>query len=70
MKINLPAHCLDDEFEEQCAAAGIAIIDRSQEPWSVIFEGERDALLNFVGEHWGEYTSAEIVLLVDSSEVK
>ena len=70
MRIVLDAHSLDKEFEAQLAAANIRVVDRIDEPWSVVFEGEQDALIDFVQEHWGQLTFEDAVCLVVSSELK
>ena len=68
--VALDSHCLDAEFEAQLAAAGITIADRTDEPWCVIFEGQRDVLIPFVQEHWGCETYEEAVGMVDEGTLE
>lgn len=51
--VELDAHSIDDEFEQIILKDyGVKIVDRSGEPWSVIFEGTRDQLSAMVLSHW------------------
>lgn len=70
IQVALDSHCLDAEFEAQLAAAGIAVVDRTDEPWCVIFEGRRDVLIDFVREHWGCETYEDAVALVDDGTLE
>jgi hypothetical protein len=53
--LKIEAHCVDEQFEKEIKVDyGVAIIDRSDEPWCVVFEGDRSKLVAMVAEHWGE----------------
>lgn len=53
--IELDAYSIDDEFEQIILKDhGVKIIDRSGEPWSVIFKGTRDQLSEMVLRHWAD----------------
>lgn len=52
--LELDAHSIDDEFEELILRDyDVKITDKSDQPWSVIFEGTREHLLLMVKDHWG-----------------
>jgi len=53
--LELDAHSIDVEFEETILREyDVKIIDRSGEPWSVIFEGTREQLRSMVKNNWGD----------------
>lgn len=53
--IELDAHSIDEEFEISIFKNfGVKIIDRSGEPWSVIFEGTQESLRAMTLQHWGD----------------
>lgn len=51
-QIALEAHDLTDEFRAEISAQGITVIDRTREPYTVVFEGELNALKIMVNKHW------------------
>lgn len=64
------AHNLDEEFEKIIQEDyGVKIVDRTREPWSVVFEGERELLIKMVHDHWGgiELDPSELVPVGGSS---
>ena len=70
IQVALDSHCLDAEFEGQLADAGITIVDRTDEPWCVIFEGDRTVLIDFVREHWGCKSYEDAVGMVDEGTLE
>jgi hypothetical protein len=50
--IAIEAHGLDEEFEQELAKFDVTVADRKDEPWCVIFAGERHNLIKLVREHW------------------
>lgn len=54
--LELDAHSINDEFEKLILQSyDVKITDRSNEPWSVIFEGTRGQLIRMVKDHWGDH---------------
>ena len=70
IQIAIDAHRIDEDFEQELAARRVRIIDRSDEPWCVIFEGSREALINLLHANWGCLDVIEAADLVDSSIFK
>lgn len=59
--ITLPAFCLDEEFESLILEDhNVRIIDRTDSPWNVTFEGSRENLISMVRIHWSEDDIANI----------
>lgn len=52
--LTIEAHSIDGEFEKLINENGVTIIDRTNEPWSVVFRGERAKLIEMVKVHWDE----------------
>lgn len=53
--LTVPAHCLDADFEANILKQyQVKIIDRSNEPWSVVFEGSSESLVSMYNENWGD----------------
>ncbi len=53
-KIDLQAFCIDDEFESSILASyGVKIIDRTNAPWDVTFEGSVEGLVSMADAWWG-----------------
>lgn len=51
--LTVSAHLLTDEFVDQIQKEyQVTIKDRTDEPWTVVFEGERDDLINMFSDHW------------------
>ena len=52
--IELEAFCIDDEFESSILTSyGVKIIDRTNAPWNVTFEGSREGLASMADVWWG-----------------
>lgn len=64
-QITIEAHAIDTEFEESIQEIfGVKIVDRTNEPWKVVFEGEHSMLIGMVRKHWGfERADAVVVEL-------
>lgn len=55
-QLELDAHSIDDEFEQRILKDyDVKITDRTDEPWSVMFEGPREQLLAMVSALWGDH---------------
>lgn len=52
-RIAIDAHCADEEFEKSILTDyGVTIVDRKDEPWTIIFEGTPPNLLKMLQDHW------------------
>jgi hypothetical protein len=52
-KITIEAHAIDAAFEESIQENfGVTVVDRTNEPWGVVFEGEPSKIVEMVGIHW------------------
>jgi hypothetical protein len=51
--VTVPAHVIDDEFESEIAKVDVRIIDRTNAPWAVVFEGPRAGLEAILRKSWG-----------------
>ncbi len=55
--LRIDAHNVDKDFEEQILSDyGVTIIDMAEAPWTVVFEGPKDKLIEMVNDHWGDDT--------------
>lgn len=53
--LTIEANDLNEEFEALILDQyGVTVRDRSGEPWTIVFEGERDELIRMFNTHWGE----------------
>lgn len=53
-RLTVPAHCMDDDFLDDLDRAGVKIVDDSQAPWAVTFEGTAAALREMYATHWAD----------------
>lgn len=54
------AHDVTEDFEQQILADyKVTVKDRRDEPWSVVFEGDRAALIDMFNRHWADGVADE-----------
>ena len=52
-KLTVESHCLDDDFKMTIKKDyNVNVIDESNAPWSVVFEGSKENLIRMYNEHW------------------
>lgn len=61
-RMQYPAHNMDGDFLECLEAANVKIVDRSDEPFNVVFEGTEKALRDLYQENWAgdDYPVADL----------
>jgi hypothetical protein len=58
----IDSHGLDDEFEALIMNKyGVKVYDKTNEPWTVVFQGAKCGLIKMVQEHWYENETDEEV---------
>lgn len=55
VRVNLSTHC-PDQLTETLALRNIRIVDNTNAPWDVVYEGAEADLRAMHAEHWGEYS--------------
>lgn len=62
------AYCFDEEFEAMILNAyGVRVIDKTDVPYSVVFEGDREKLAQMYTAHWSPDSDEDILDLLSDA---
>lgn len=53
-RVGLPTHVGGEPLEATMARLGIKVVDDTDAPWNVVYEGTEAALREMYAEHWAD----------------
>lgn len=54
VRVGLPTHVGGEQLEATMTELDIRVVDDTNAPWDVIYEGTEEALRKMYDEHWGD----------------